>query len=65
MDILQEITQAVNDVIAQARSFVAPCVLIVVVTMGVILYWDMLRALWQSFGGKKSGPRGPRHHHVW
>ena len=57
------IAEAIHALIAQAQHFARPCALIIAVTMGVIMGWDILRALIRSAGGNK--PRGPKHHQVW
>lgn len=54
------IAEAIRAVLAQAQHFAVPCALIIAVTMGVIMAWDLLRALGGSVTGRKP-PRGKRH----
>lgn len=57
------IEEAIRGVIATAQSFAKPAAFIIIVTMGVIMGWDLLGAIWRAVG--KGKPRGPRHHQVW
>lgn len=56
--------EAIHGLIATAQSFGKPAIFIIIVTLGVLMGWDLVGALWRfaSRGGK---PRGPKQHQVW